>query len=258
MTKPRTPLGDDRLQVAVDAALAAGAVQRNHNRNQVTGTRDSATELVTEGDIEAERVIVNQIRSHYPKEAILTEESGQDGTESPRWVIDPLDGTVNYFHKLPDYTVSIAIESPDGVEAGVVYSVPRDTVFTAVRGEGAYRETESLEVSGNSTLAESLIATGFPSAEAVSFQALSTVVGETHGVRRLGSAALDLAYVAAGRFEGFYQRDLNSWDVAAGRLLVEEAGGTVSILSVDGAPANETFLGTNGHIHDELAARVRE
>lgn len=258
MTDRRTPLTDDRLLVALDAALQAGELHRSHSGQRLLKTHASSDELVTEADVESEQLIIDHIRSQYPDEAILAEESGQDSTGSRQWVVDPLDGTVNFFHGVPDYAVSVAIEDPAGVEAGVVYSVPRDTVFTAVRGEGAYRETSPLAVSGEHTLDESLIATGFPSTEAVSLTTISSIIDEAHGVRRLGSAALDLAYVAAGWYEGFYQQGLNSWDTAAGRLLVEEAGGTVSTLSEEIVAAGEIFLATNGRIHSELTAQMRE
>lgn len=260
MTPRRTPLTDDRLLVALDAAREAAELQRRHTQSASMNGRTSPDELVTETDVESERLILAQIRSVYPDDAILSEESGYDrGPGRYRWVVDPLDGTVNFYHGVPEFAVSIAVERDGRLEAGVVYDVPGDTAYTAVRGKGAYRERARLHVSEEQSLSRSLVSTGFPSATTTSFDALSAVVRDAHGVRRLGSAALDLASVASGRFEGFYQRELSAWDVAAGRLLVEEAGGTVSDgFDASSAAGEGVLLATNGPIHDELSARVRD
>jgi myo-inositol-1(or 4)-monophosphatase len=261
MSTRRTPLCDERVLVALEAAREAGAIQREHLETASRHEYKSPGELVTQTDVRAEREILDRITTRYPDHSILAEESGvADGSTNHRWLVDPLDGTVNFYHGVPDFAVSIALETAGTVEVAVVYYVTRDTVFTAVRGEGAYRETARLEVSSERSLDRSLVATGFDSGRPESFEALASVVREAHGVRRIGSAAIDLAYVAAGLFEGFYQWGVKPWDVAAGRLLVEEAGGDVTDYAdvpETGTPDATAILATNGHVHGELWHRVR-
>lgn len=260
MTSRRTPLTDDRLTVALEAAREAGEIQREQIQSPVVEEHHSPGDLVTHTDLRTERRILSHIELHYPDHSVIAEESGsRDGSSEQRWIVDPLDGTVNFYHGIPEFAVSIAVEQNGIVEVGVVYHVMRDTVFTAVRGEGAYRENVRLGVSGERVLERALVGTGFSSARAGTFEALSAIVRDAHGVRRIGSAALDMAYVASGLFEGFYQQGLNAWDIAAGQLLVEEAGGRVSDYSdasLGGTPGTGAVLATNGYLHQELLDRL--
>jgi len=191
--------------------------------------------LVSYVDKETEEMLVARLRELLPEAGFITEE-GTTGTEADptalNWIIDPLDGTANFIHNLPVFSVSIGLAEGKTPIAGVVYDPNRDECFSAWQGGGAYCNDQKISVSPAQTLGESLIATGFPyyTFEQMSkyLQILESLMQQTHGLRRMGSAAIDLAYVAAGRFDGFYEYNLNSWDMAAGVLLVREAGGTVT------------------------------
>ncbi len=186
-------------------------------------------EFVTEVDREAEAIIVGDIRKAYPGHAILAEESGASGESADRWIIDPLDGTTNYVHGFPQFCVSIALEHRGRLEQAVVFDPLRQELFTASRGAGARLDERRIRVSRSSGLEGSLLGTGFPFRGAYDLETyLATVralVPRSAGIRRAGAAALDLAYVAAGRLDGFWEFGLEPWDMAAGVLLIREAGG---------------------------------
>lgn len=225
------------LNVAVMAARKAGAViGRNYGkRHNLKVEKKGRNDYVSEVDIKAEAAIVDIIHKHYPEHAILAEESGASGESDTVWIIDPLDGTTNYLHGFPVFSVSIAVQVNGRLEHAVVYDPMREELFTSSRGEGAQLDGHKIRVSGNKDLENSLIGTGFPYRHAESAMApyldmLAKILRNTAGVRRPGSAALDLCFVACGRLDGFWETGLKSWDMAAATLILREAGGLVSAL----------------------------
>lgn len=237
------------LNVAVMAARRAGAVLgRNFNkRDKLTVEKKGHNDFVSSADIAAEKAIIDVIHKHYPEHAIHAEESGVHGASDHVWIIDPLDGTTNYLHGLPIFAVSIAVKVNGRLEHGVVYDPMREELFTASRGVGATLDGHKIRVSGNKDLDRSLIGTGFPYRQTdeglPAYQAmLSQVIRNTAGVRRPGSAALDLCYVACGRYDAFWESGLQPWDLAAGTIIIREAGGIVS-----GLDGSENHLDT-GHV----------
>jgi len=239
------------LNVAVMAARRAGATLiRNLVRlEKLKVEQKGRNEYVSEADHAAERAVIDVIRKHYPEHAILAEESGAQGDEGSDtvWIIDPLDGTTNYLHGFPVFAVSIGVQVDGRMAHAVVYDPLRQELFTATRGAGAQLDEHKIRVSGQKELERALVGTGFPYRQADSelqpyLGMLGKVVRNTSGVRRPGAAALDLCYVAAGRLDAFWETGLAPWDMAAGALIIREAGGIVSAL--DGG---ENFLDT-GHI----------
>jgi myo-inositol-1(or 4)-monophosphatase len=217
--------------------------------------------LVTEADIAAENLIIERIRSHYPQHGILAEESGEaamiGGKQSEwKWIIDPLDGTTNYAHGYPCFCVSIALEYRGVLEAGVVYDPMRDEMFAAERGRGATLNDRRIRVSNVDELNQAMVCTGFPYnvRERPDFaREFANFTLNAQAVRRDGSAALDLAYVACGRFDGFWEDGLNPWDVAAGALLICEAHGKVTNFKDEPVDIyNEQVLASNGLIHEAM------
>ncbi len=193
----------------------------------------SQNDFVTQVDQLAEEAIIEVIKDHYPEHAILAEESGASGNHDIQWIIDPLDGTTNFMHGFPVFSVSIAVAERNELQHAVVYDPMRQEIFSASRGQGAQLDGRKIRVSKRTTLKGSLIATGFPYRLTESkmdryLGMLRAVMVETAGVRRPGSAALDLCYVAAGRVDGFWELGLNKWDIAAGALIIKEAGGRIS------------------------------
>ena len=250
----------DPLRFAVDVAREAGRALRARAGGPLD-VREKALrgDLVTAADRESEALIVARIRASFPNAAILGEEGGvHAGTGDERWIVDPLDGTTNYAHGYPMYCVSIAYERAGEVVAAVVYAPVFDETFAAERGAGTTLDGASARVSATPRMGDALVCTGFLPAKyernGENFARASRVA---RGVRRDGSAALDLAYVACGRFDGFWEFDLKAWDVAAGALLVREAGGRVSSSSggtfaLDGG----SIAASNGAIHAELVATL--
>jgi myo-inositol-1(or 4)-monophosphatase len=221
------------------------SVQRKSHRN----------DLVTDADHASEELIVAAIRQAYPASSILVEESGiHRGTSDERWIVDPLDGTTNYAHGYPMYCVSIAYERAGELIAGVVYVPALDECFAAELGSGATLNGSPIAVSGVTAVADALVCTGFvPGKWERNMHAFTRLMHQSQALRRDGAAALDLAFVAAGRFEAFWEFDLKPWDIAAGTLLVREAGGSVS--AIDGTPLDLTdgsTLATNGTVHAEM------
>jgi myo-inositol-1(or 4)-monophosphatase len=214
-------------------------------------------DLVTQADRNAEQLIVSRIRERWPDHDLIGEEGSRRETGSDfRWYIDPLDGTTNFAHGYPVFCVSLALEYKNERVAGAIYDPCRDEMFAAEKGSGAWLNSRPVHVSKVTSLAESLVATGFPSHKRhknPNIHFYHQITLRSHGVRRAGSAALDLCCVAAGRYDGFWEFNLNSWDTAAGVLLVEEAGGRVSNFS--GGPFNidsREVLASNGIIHQEM------
>jgi myo-inositol-1(or 4)-monophosphatase len=253
------------LATAVEIVLRAGDIQRAGQESGFRVDKKGSIDLVTEVDLACERMCRETIAERFPGHDILAEELGgasPGGTASRfRWVFDPLDGTTNYTHGLPIYCSSLALEIDGRAEVAAIYDPTRRELFTAERGEGSYLNGRALRVSQTSTLIDSLLVTGFPYSVHEERGALVALfghfLGRARAVRRLGSAALDLCYVAAGRFEAFWEQHLKPWDVAAGALIVEEAGGEVS--GMDGAPfdpAAAHLIASNGHVHGEVVEAI--
>jgi myo-inositol-1(or 4)-monophosphatase len=224
------------LNTAVKAARRAGNIINRASRNlDLLSIREkAANDFVSEVDRDAEQAIISTLHEAYPGHAILAEESGASGTSEYQWIIDPLDGTTNYLHGFPQYCVSIALEHRQVVTQAVIFDPSRNDLFTASRGRGAFLNETRIRVSKRTQLKLGLIGTGFPFKELAHMDAymamLRDMMRATSGVRRAGSAALDLAYVAAGRLDGFWEMGLSPWDLAAGSLLITEAGGYVGDL----------------------------
>lgn len=222
------------LTIAVRAAREAGKViVREMDRvDALDVTTKGLNDYVSEVDRRAERAIITTVRRSYPDHAILGEETGADGTDDHVWVIDPLDGTTNYLHGFPVFSVSIAVKYRGKVEHAVVFDPLRNELFTASRGRGAQLNSHRIRVSRRTGLEGALLGTGFPFRDLKDLDAYLAIFRElltkTAGIRRPGSAALDLAYVACGRLDGFWEYGLKEWDMAAGTLLIQEAGGAVS------------------------------
>ncbi|MFN2486325.1 MAG: inositol monophosphatase [Acidimicrobiia bacterium] len=252
----------DDLDVAIDAARSGGAVVWKAFGSPVEATFKSDANPVTIVDHEAEAAIVDVIKRFRPNDAVLAEEGGGSGWERGRvWVIDPLDGTVNFIHGIPQIAVSVALWIDGRPEVGVISDMVRDEEFTARRGQGAWLNHFPIRVSSQATLAESVVATGFAYDRNIHGRRYAAVMGEVltkvQGIRRFGSAALDLAWVACGRYEGYWEAGTHPWDAAAGVLLIAEAGGRVS--NLDGADHrldDPMIIATNGHIHNELIAVI--
>jgi myo-inositol-1(or 4)-monophosphatase len=250
--------------VAVEAALDAGRILREN----IDGIRQISYKgdinLVTEMDMRSERVIVETLRNAFPGHGIVAEEETDLRNDSGfRWIIDPLDGTTNYAHGYPCFSVSIALEHRDDVIVGVVYDPMRNELFSAGKGGGAFLNGKPIRVSKIDALIQSLLSTGFPydrkTSDKNNMNYFHDLLMASQEVRRDGSAALDLCSVAAGRFDGFWELKLKPWDVAAGSLIVREAGGVVSDLA--GNPASldaGEILASNGRIHQQMVAVLRE
>ncbi|HUO45081.1 MAG TPA: inositol monophosphatase family protein [Burkholderiales bacterium] len=224
------------LNTAVKAARRAGNIinRAAQNLDILTVTQKVANEFVSEVDREAEQAIIKILLGAYPNHSILAEESGAAGASDYQWIIDPLDGTTNFLHGFPQYAVSIGLAHKGVLTQGVVYDPTRNDLFTASRGHGAYLNDRRIRVSKRRQLDQSLIGTGFPFREFTLadeyLKIFRDMIRNTAGVRRAGSAALDLSSVAAGRLDGFWEFGLKPWDMAAGVLLITEAGGLVSDL----------------------------
>lgn len=211
-----------------------------------------------ECDLVAEEAILTELDRHYPDHDVISEESSPEFAPKPRWIVDPLDGTVNYLNGVPHYSVSIAFESASERDVSVVYHIPSDTMYAAVEGEGAFANGRSLSVSETGSIEDALVVTGFDPAtmEAQDVDQFRSLIGETQGVRRFGSAAAELSMVAAGRFDVFFERVLSVWDTAAGTHIVEEAGGEVTRIERLDGENSEMVLASSPGIHRDLVALV--
>jgi myo-inositol-1(or 4)-monophosphatase len=246
---------DERFALAQDLIQRAGSLVRDGFRQPKQVEHKGAIDLVTQFDRLSESLIVDGIRSRFPQDALLAEEGGGHGRGALRWLIDPLDGTVNYAHGVPIFSLSIALYEGDQPQFGLIYDPLREEMFAAQAGRGSFLNGEAVHVSATSSLHNSLLVTGFaydvhtnPDNNLDEFAAFHL---QTQGVRRLGSAAIDLAYVAAGRLDGYWELKVGAWDVAAGILLVREAGGIAT--RVDGSPdvlqAPLSILAANPDLH---------
>ncbi len=249
------------INIAIEAAREAGKflLENVGNVKNIERKIGQATNLVTEIDKHSEALIIKKIQQHFPAHAILGEESGAHEQKSDyRWIIDPLDGTTNFTHGLPIFCVTIGIEYDGEIIAGIIYDPNRDELFSAEKGKGAFLNGKKIFVSKTDSLINSLLVTGFPynvneNPQNV-IEHFVNFLPKAQGVRRLGSAAIDLAYVACGRFDGYWEVILHPWDKAAGILLVKEAGGVVTNFAnnVNDIIYNPNTLATNGLIHTKM------
>ena len=255
------------LATAIESVIRAGEIQMAHFGRAMRVDKKGAIDLVTEIDLEVERGFRALIAERFPGHVVLGEEFSaaleRDATADYCWVFDPVDGTTNYAHGLPIFCSSLALEIGGVPAVGAVYDPTRQELFTAERGQGAWLNGAPLRVSDPSTLIDSLLCTGFPYSVQHDGEALVALFGKfltvSRAVRRLGSAAIDLCYVAAGRLDGFWEEALQPWDVAAGALIVQEAGGIVTDLS--GGPYSSragNLIASNGRIHDAMIATIRD
>lgn len=252
------------INIATRAARSAGRILIRYYEHTESLRVDekSRNDFVSEVDRQAEQTIIQELRSKYPDHSFLGEESGAHKGNSYEWVIDPLDGTTNYLHGVPQFSISIALKYKGQLEHGLVYDPLREEMFTASRGGGAKLNDRKLRVSQRTGLTGALLGTGIPFRDQRHLKAylgmLETLIEDTSGIRRPGSAALDLAYVAAGRTDGFWELGLAEWDFAAGALLVREAGGVVTDLS-----GGDRFLDTGNviagglKVHNAILRRIQ-
>ncbi|MDJ0807824.1 MAG: inositol monophosphatase family protein [Gammaproteobacteria bacterium] len=252
------------LNIAIRAAREAGRVlTRSFNRlDTLTITDKGKNEFVSEVDRNAEQVIIDVLRDKYPSHAILAEESGSHSGNEYQWIIDPLDGTTNYLHGFPQFSISIGLKVKGRMEVGVVYDPIKEEMFTSSRGEGAQLNDRKIRVTNRKGLPGALLGTGIPYRDFRFTQnylgMLQDLIQDTAGIRRPGSAALDFAYVAAGRLDGFWELGLAQWDFAAGSLLVREAGGVVTDIG-----GGEHYLDTGNviagglKVHNAMLRRIR-
>ena len=246
------------LDVANEAARAAGGILNRMFGKINHIMKKGDIDLVTEADLEAEKAILHIIRRNFPHDNILSEESGKHNETSNRtWLIDPLDGTTNFAHGFPIFAVSIALEIERQIVLGIVHNPYMDEHFEAIKGKGACLNKKPLKVSKTRTLKESLLATGFPYDIHDNPQRIlrffREIIIRAQGVRRPGSAALDLCYVAAGRFDGFWEEGLKPWDTAAGMILVTEAGGKLTTFEGESySPYMKNIIAANPFIYDEM------
>jgi myo-inositol-1(or 4)-monophosphatase len=251
-------------EAAIGWAREAGAILLEGYGRIHSPERKGRVDLVTEFDRRSEALLLSRVHERYPNHQILAEESGEHEASGPvRWLIDPLDGTTNYAHNYPFFAVSIGAEAPDGLVAGVVYDPVRDEMFAAARGQGATLNGKPIRVTSAASLDDALLVTGFSYAiretPEPTFSLFRNFLLRAQGVRRDGSAALNLCYLACGRFDGFWEADLSPWDMAAGVMIVREAGGLVT--DWDGGTFEldaRRILATNGSLHEPMRAVIAE
>jgi myo-inositol-1(or 4)-monophosphatase len=259
---PHDPL---LLATAVEAVVRAGDIQIARFGTGVRVDKKGSSDLVTDVDLEVERMFRAMIAERCPDHHVLAEELGgaAGAVDGLTWIFDPLDGTTNYAHGFPIFCSSLALEIDGRIEIAAIYDPTRKELFTAERGQGARLNGTPMRVSAAAELIDSLLCTGFPYDVHGAIDEIvglfAAFVGRARAVRRLGSAAIDLCYVAAGRLDGFWEQRLQPWDIAAGALLVEEAGGTVSLY--DGSAFTSRagqVVASNGHIHAHMLATIRD
>src|SRR5574337_1302965 len=254
---------ENYMTTAIEIAREAGALLTQLFAGPLEITYKRRSDFVTEADRRSEALIVERLRSHFPQHGIVAEEGGGQRAQSDYcWYVDPLDGTPTFAHGFPVFCVTLGLAYHGEVVAGVVYDPTREELFTVERGSGAYLNGRRLHVSKTASLSECLVATGFPpfaSDHGLNIEFCFRFTQLSHGIRRAGSAALDLCSVAAGRFDGFWELKLNPWDKAAGSLLVTEAGGRVT--GITGGPfelLGDDVFASNGFVHDQMCAVFAE
>ncbi len=261
MAKSELPLRDLYLDIALQAARKGGEVLKKYwGKLSQIKEKTIPGNLVTEADQESEREILGILKKNFPSHDIIAEETGMHLLQKSNfcWYVDPLDGTTNYAHQYPTVNISIGLFEKGQPLVAVVFNPFYDELFYAVRGKGAFLNDEKIHVSNVASLEKSLLATGFPydrkETNDNNYAEFCELTNQSHGVRRAGAAALDLAYVAAGRLDGYWERGLNPWDVAAGALLVLEAGGKVSDYNLESFNIkSDRILATNGLVHEAIS-----
>ncbi|MEZ5175278.1 MAG: inositol monophosphatase family protein [Acidimicrobiia bacterium] len=253
----------DDLAVAVEAAWAGADVIARHFGAPPAARYKGRFDPVTEVDRDAETAIIAVLRRHRPHDAVLAEEGGGTLVEGRHWIVDPLDGTVNFVHSIPQVSVSVGLYDGETGLVGVVCDPLRRELFTASSGRGAHLNEDPMRVSSTRELSRAVVATGFPYDHDIHADALSVPVREMlrhiNGLRRFGSAALDLAWVAAGRFDAYWELGIAPWDGAAGMVLVREAGGMVTDPGgVDSTPSKPLVVASNGYLHDAVRSIIEE
>jgi myo-inositol-1(or 4)-monophosphatase len=252
------------LETAVEIAREAGALVVNFLERRVPFETKGEFDLVTAADRASEKLIVERLRSYFPAHSIMAEEGGGiDKASEYQWFVDPVDGTTNFAHAFPFFNVTLGLARAGEMVAGVVYDPVRQEMFTAERGAGAYLNNRRIHVSAAAHVSDSLASTGFPSRKRhhnINIHFYYQLAMASHGVRRTGSAALDLAYVAAGRLDFFWEFGLKPWDMAAGSLLVQEAGGRISDMrgASHSVLSSDTLLADNSLLHDEIISAFDE
>jgi myo-inositol-1(or 4)-monophosphatase len=247
------------LDFAIELARAGGDVLKHYMTREKQVELKSRANLVTIADKESEALVIQRIKERYPNHAILAEESGPSGSGEGKWIIDPLDGTTNFAHQYPFFCVSVAFEQRGEILCGAVYDPLRDEMFSGARGRGSFVNGQQLRVSDTEKLGSALVMTGFPYTVRekirVAMSQFEAFILESQAVRRGGSAALDLCYVALGRCDGFWEMDLHPWDTAAGKVILEEAGGLLTDFSGNSfSPYMREILASNGKIHREMTS----
>jgi len=254
------------IDIAINAAKSASKILID-NFGKISSAdirKKNRNDFLTFVDEQSENTIIKILLNAFPDHSILAEESGwQKHNSDYEWIIDPLDGTKNYISGIPIFCISIALRHKDHIELGVVFDPVRNELFHAQKGEGAYLDGIRIQVSNRQQLDECLLATGFPFKQKQSLQTyvkcFQDIFQQSSGMRRMGSAAIDLAYVAAGRFDGFWELGLSPWDIAAGSIIIEEAGGKISDFWGENSQLTSGFIAaTNGHIHTALIQIIRQ
>ncbi len=246
------------LAFAKNTVIEAGEVLKKYfNTPLAIKTKSTERDLVTQADIESEKYIISAIQRHYPDHAILAEEHGRIGDSEYLWLIDPIDGTTNFAHSHPMFCIVIALAHNDKIILTAIYDPLRNELFSVEKGKGAFLNDQVIKVSSSSTLSSSVLVTGFPYDRATNpknnMKEFCKIMPLVQGIRRSGSAALDMCYVACGRLDGYWEYHLNPWDFAGGVLLVREAGGVVS--NIDGsewAMASNNVIAANKELHQEM------
>jgi myo-inositol-1(or 4)-monophosphatase len=251
------------LDFAIELARAGGDVLKHYMTREKQVELKSRANLVTIADKESEALVIQRIKERYPNHAILAEESGPSGSGEGKWIIDPLDGTTNFAHQYPFFCVSVAFEQRGEILCGAVYDPLRDEMFSGARGLGSFVNGQQLRVSDTEKLGSALVMTGFPYTVRekirVAMSQFEAFILESQAVRRGGSAALDLCYVALGRCDGFWEMDLHPWDTAAGKVILEEAGGLLTDFSGNSfSPYMREILASNGKIHREMTSALEK
>ena len=254
---------DTIMKIGIEAAYSSGNILKSYIGKLFEVKEKGAKDLVTEADLHSEEIIVRRIRDQFPSHAILTEESGaQPGDDRYQWIIDPLDGTINFAHHLPFFSVSIAFALEGKTIVGIVFNPINDEMFSAITGQGALLNRAGIQVSNTRTIGKGLLATGFPYNVVTEFESVTSrllqLLKHAQGIRRLGSAALDLCYVACGRLDGFWEQNLKPWDTAAGALIASEAGAVITDFSNNPFQIEKNeIVATNGNLHQEMISLLR-
>ncbi|MFN5183432.1 MAG: inositol monophosphatase family protein [Bacteroidota bacterium] len=243
------------IETSKEASVFIKQLELNFNYSKVL--KKAKNDLVSYVDIETEKLLVKNLKVIFPEAGFITEEKTNSETKEFNWIIDPLDGTTNFIHRIPTYCISIALAKGSKIILGVVHEINKDETFHTIENDISYCNTQPIQTSKNPEISESLIATGFPVNEFSALEgykrALEYFIRNTHGVRRLGSAAADLCYVACGRFDGFFELNLKPWDVAAGALIVKNAGGIVTDFSgKDNWLFDKSIIATSTPINKEF------